>query len=88
MLVIKELGPGCMNCDRLQQHAHDALHRWKEENSGTEVFLEKITDVERFLEYDLVATPGLVINEKLVSSGKIPAPSQIMKWLDEAHARA
>ncbi len=88
MLVIKVLGPGCMNCDRLQQHAHDAVERWKADHSEAQVILEKITDVEKFLEYDLITTPGLVINEKLVSSGKIPAPSQIMTWLDEAHARS
>jgi small redox-active disulfide protein 2 len=88
MLVIKVLGPGCVNCDRLQQHAHDAVEQWKGENIGTEVILEKITDVETFLKYDLITTPGLVINEELVSSGKIPAPSQIKRWLDDAHARA
>ncbi len=84
MLSIKVLGPGCKNCDLLQQHALQAVDRWQVTHPEVEVSVEKVTDITKFLDYDLINTPGLVINEKLVSSGKIPAPSQIIAWMDEA----
>jgi hypothetical protein len=84
MLSIKVLGPGCKNCDRLERHALQAAEGWRAEHPEVEVTVEKVTDMERFLDYGLLSTPGLVINEKLVSSGRIPAPSHIAAWLDEA----
>lgn len=84
MLSIKVLGPGCKNCNLLQEHALQAVDRWQVKHPEIEVSLEKVTDITKFLDYDLINTPGLVINEKLVSSGKIPAPSQIIAWMDEA----
>ncbi len=86
MLSIKVLGPGCKNCERVELHAVQAAERWRADHPDVEVTIEKLTDTERFLDYGLLSTPGLVINEKLVSSGKIPAPSQIIAWLDEASA--
>ena len=47
-----------------------------------EVTLEKVTDTMKYLDYGLMATPGLVINEKLVSGGRIPSPDEIKRWLD------
>lgn len=87
MLSIKVLGPGCRNCERLELHAAQAAERWAKEHPELEVTIEKVTDMERFLEYGLLATPGLVINEKLVASGRIPAPSHIVTWLEEAAAQ-
>lgn len=86
MISIKILGSGCANCDRLERHSAQAAERWCQENPGVEVTLEKVTDSEKFLDYGLLTTPGLVINERLVSSGKIPVPSQIVTWLDAAAA--
>lgn len=87
MLSIKVLGPGCKNCERLEMHAEQAAQRWRSDHPEVEVTIEKLTDTEQFLEYGLLSTPGLVINERLVSSGKIPAPSHIVAWLEQAAAR-
>lgn len=87
MLSIKVLGPGCLNCERLALHAAQAVERWEIEHPELEITIEKVTEPEKFLEYGLLSSPGLVINEKLVSSGRIPAPSHIVAWLEEATAR-
>lgn len=86
MLSIKVLGPGCMNCEKVELHAAQAVEQWKVDHPEVEVVIEKVTDTEKFLDYGLLSTPGLVINEKLVSSGKIPAPSHIVAWLEESLA--
>lgn len=86
MLSIKVLGPGCKNCERVELHAVQAVEQWGAVHPDVEVTIEKVTDTEKFLDYGLLSTPGLVINEKLVSSGRIPAPSHIVQWLEEAAA--
>jgi len=83
MLVVKVLGPGCKNCERLGMHAVQAAEQVKAENPNLEVTVEKVTDMSTFLDYGLLKTPGLVINEKLVSSGRIPSQSQIAGWMEE-----
>ena len=83
-MVIKVLGPGCKNCERLEMHAVQAVEQIQAENPKLEITVKKVTDVDTFLDYGLLKTPGLVINEKLVSSGRIPAPSQIAGWIQDA----
>lgn len=86
MISIKVLGPGCKNCERVELHAEQAVEQWQADHPEVEVTIEKVTDTEQFLDYGLLSTPGLVVDEKLVSSGKIPAPAHIVKWLEEAAA--
>jgi small redox-active disulfide protein 2 len=81
MISIKVLGSGCANCERLELHARKAAETLLEETPGIEVAIEKVTDPERFLDYGLLATPGLVINEQLASSGRIPSPGQILEMI-------
>ena len=85
MLTVKVLGPGCMNCDKLEQHAVQAAEDFQAHHSGVEIAVQKLTDVRRFVDYGLLTTPGLVINERLVTSGRIPPPAQILGWMEEAH---
>jgi hypothetical protein len=61
-----------------------AIEEVKEEFPELEVEVEKITDRERFLDYQVLATPGLVINDRLVSHGRIAAATQVKLWLREA----
>lgn len=86
MLTVKVLGPGCKNCERVQIHAAKAVDELKGRQPELEVSIEKVTDTMTFMEYGLLTTPGLVINEKLVSSGKIPSTAQIVDWLEDALA--
>lgn len=81
MLDIKILGPGCANCKRLEE-----LTRKCVDDLGLPARIEKVTDYTRILDYDVLSTPGLVINGKVVSSGRIPTLGSIAEWLREAAA--
>jgi len=72
MLTIKILGTGCTNCKKLEKLTREAVIFM---NIDAEVV--KVTDHTDIMEYDILATPGLVINEKLVSSGRIPSAAEI-----------
>lgn len=83
MLTIKVLGPGCANCKRLEEIARKAAV-----DANIEAQFVKVTDTNEILAYNILSTPGLVINEKLVSSGRIPSAGMITGWLKEAAAAA
>ena len=76
MLTVKILGSGCANCKKLE-----AVARAAAASSALEAEFVKVTDMKAIMSYDLLATPGLVINEKLVSSGRIPTQAEVQKWL-------
>ncbi len=76
MINIKILGSGCANCKRLEQITRKVV-----ENLALEAEIEKVTDFDEIMKWPILATPGLVINEKLVSSGRIPNETQITDWL-------
>ena len=79
MLQIKILGTGCPNCKKLEEETKKAVT-----NLAIEAEFEKITDYQKIMEYDILSTPGLVINELLVSSGKIPSQGEITSYLTSA----
>ena len=79
MLTIKVLGPGCANCKKLEEVARAAAA-----SLGVEANIIKVTDMQAILAYDILKTPGLVINEKLVSSGRIPTPDTVAEWIRAA----
>lgn len=79
MVNIKVLGSGCPNCQKLAEMCKEVVAE-----NNIEAQIEKITDINKFTEYGLLITPGLVINEKLVSSGKIPTKSTITHWIEDA----
>jgi small redox-active disulfide protein 2 len=81
MFSIKVLGPGCENCHKVEQIAHQAV-----DQLGVEAYIEKVTDRAEFKKYGLLATPGLVINEKLVCGGRIPNQVEVTTWLTNALA--
>lgn len=82
MLTIKVLGPGCRNCETLAQKTVDALEAVARQNpAAAEAKIEKVTDHNKFVDYGLMFTPGLVINEKLVSSGRVPTNNEIKDWI-------
>jgi len=79
MLTIKVLGSGCANCKRLEQIAHKIVS-----DMGIEAEVVKVTEYPDIMAYNVLSTPGLVINEKLVSSGRIPTPAEVTTWLANA----
>ena len=79
MLQIKILGTGCPNCKKLEEETKKAVS-----NLAIEAEFEKVTDYQKIMEYDILSTPGLVINEVVVSSGKIPSQGEITSYLTSA----
>jgi small redox-active disulfide protein 2 len=79
MLTIKILGSGCANCRRLEALAHEAAQAM-----GLQADFVKVTDYAEIMKYNVMSTPGLVVNEKVVSSGRIPALAEISTWIADA----
>jgi small redox-active disulfide protein 2 len=79
MLNIKILGGGCANCKRLE-----ALTREVAGSLGIQAEFVKVTDHNDIMQYPILSTPGLVINEQVVSSGRIPSKTEIEGWLKAA----
>jgi len=79
MLTIKVLGRGCANCQKLEELARTAAA-----GLGAEFQIEHITDSAGIMRYNVLATPGLVVNEKLVLAGRLPSVAEITTWLTDA----
>jgi small redox-active disulfide protein 2 len=79
MLTIKVLGSGCANCKRVEQIARKVV-----EDLSLEAEVVKVTDYNDIAAYNVLSTPGLVVNEKVVSSGRIPTPAEVTTWLANA----
>jgi small redox-active disulfide protein 2 len=75
---IKVLGPGCKNCITLEENTKEALKQM-----GVDASLEKVTDLARIAGYGVMSTPGLVVNGKVVSFGKVLKPADIVKILEK-----
>lgn len=76
MLTIKILGSGCANCKKLEAVAREAASA-----AHIEAEFIKVTDMKDIMAYDILSTPALVINEKVVSSGRIPSLADVQTWL-------
>lgn len=81
MLTIKVLGSGCANCKRLEQLTSKIV-----DQLGVEAEIIKVTDPTKYADYGIMSTPGLVINEKSVSSGRIPSMAEITTFITTAQA--
>ncbi len=81
MTTVKILGTGCANCRKLEAVAREAAA-----SAGIDVEFTKVTDIDAILAYDVLSTPGLVINDKVVSSGRIPTQNEIRQWLSTSEA--
>ena len=77
-MIIKILGSGCRNCVTLAENAKTALAEL-----GMEAQIVKVTDFANISTYGVISTPALVVDEKVVSSGKVLKPDQIVKILEK-----
>lgn len=81
MLSIKVLGSGCTNCQKVEQVAKKVVA-----TLNVDVTFQKVTAMPEIMQYPILATPGLVINEKLVCAGRIPSEAEVTTWVTSALA--
>jgi len=77
-MKIEVLGPGCANCKKLGEDVNKTLAELK-----IEAEVVKITDIQEFAKYGILMTPGLVINGKVYSSGKLPVIATLKRWIED-----
>lgn len=78
MNTIKVYGSGCPNCIRLADLSREAV-----DELGLDFEIEKVTDMQAIVERGIMQTPGLEINGKIVSTGKIPTKSTLLHWIKD-----
>jgi small redox-active disulfide protein 2 len=76
MLNVKVLGSGCANCKRLEERVRKVLTE-----RGLDGEVEKVTDYGQMMRWNILKTPGLVVDDVLVASGRIPNEDEIAGWL-------
>ena len=78
-MKVQILGSGCTKCKTLEQKV-----RSLNDNHQLHLDIEKVTDLQEIMKFRILATPGLVIDGVVKSSGSIPKDEQILSWLSEA----
>lgn len=76
MKQLKILGTGCPKCDKLTE-----LTEQSAKELGIEFEIKKVTELNDIMKYNIMMTPGLVVDEKVVVSGKIPSVEEIKSFL-------
>lgn len=77
-MIIKILGSGCKNCITLKENTEAAV-----KETGVEAEIVKVTDFKDIMAYSVMSTPALVVDEKVVSFGKVLKPAEIVKILEK-----
>lgn len=77
-MEIKVLGPGCARCSTTKKLIADVAAEL-----GVEVDVEPVTDLMEITRYDVMSTPGVVIDGEVVSSGKVPSRAEVRAWIGE-----
>jgi len=80
-VIIKVLGPGCANCVNLERITREAV-----ETLGLDATIEKVTDFPTIAGYGVMATPALVVDDKVVVSGRVPTETEVRGLLAPASA--
>jgi len=75
-MEIKILGTGCPKCKKLEENARKAL-----EETKIKAEIIKVTDINKIVDYGIMSTPAIVIDDKLKCSGRIPDIEEIKEWL-------
>ena len=78
---IKVLGPGCAKCQSLEKTVKEVVDALK-----LDITVEEVKDMKKIMQYPILMTPGLVINEKVVLSGKLPTKAEVERLIMNALA--
>lgn len=78
-MIIKILGTGCAKCMQLEKNAKEAV-----KELGIDAKIEEVKDITKILAYPILTTPGLVIDEKVVCSGRLPSKDEVKKYIKDA----
>jgi small redox-active disulfide protein 2 len=78
-MLIKILGPGCTNCKKLERATREAL-----DQLGMDATVEKVEDHAAIAGYGVMATPGLVVDDRVLVSGRVPQSAEIRELLTAA----
>jgi small redox-active disulfide protein 2 len=80
-MTIKVYGSGCSNCTKLESMCKEVVREL-----SIEAKIEKVTDIQEIMKTGILSTPGLEINGKMVSSGKLPVKATLVHWVMNALA--
>jgi small redox-active disulfide protein 2 len=75
-MIIKILGTGCKKCDTVTKYAKEII-----EENGLDATIEKVENMKDIMGYGIMATPGIVIDEEVVSSGTVPSKKKLKKMI-------
>ncbi|MFA5399061.1 MAG: thioredoxin family protein [Dehalococcoidia bacterium] len=78
-MEIKVLGPGCARCQSLEKTVKDVVASLK-----LDIKVEEVKDMKQIMQYPILMTPGLVINGKVVMSGKVPSKAEVERYIRDA----
>ncbi|MEA1959275.1 MAG: thioredoxin family protein [Chloroflexota bacterium] len=78
-MIIKILGTGCARCSQLEKTALEAV-----KELGVDAKVEEVKDIGKIMEYPILTTPGLVIDEEVVCSGRLPSRDEVRKFIEDA----
>ena len=81
-MKIKVLGPGCARCHQLEQTTREVV-----KELGIDAEIDYVKDIKKIMEYPILTTPGLVIDEKLVCSGRVPSKAEVSTFITTALAK-
>jgi len=81
-MIIKILGTGCARCKQLEKTALEVVREL-----SIDATIEEVKDIKKIMEYPILTAPGLVINEKLVCSGRVPTKAEVTTFITTALAK-
>jgi len=76
---IKILGPGCASCHQLEKTTKEVV-----KELGIDASIEEVKDMMKIVQYPILTTPGLIINEELVCAGRVPTKAELAHLIADA----
>ena len=78
-MKIKILGPGCARCHQVKETTREVVSEM-----GIDATIEEVKDIKEIMEYPILTTPGLVLDEELVCSGRVPTKAEVTQFITTA----